>query len=330
MRYLIGFVAATVRVLLGLILLIAALTCACCFDLPESASPAYVQGRIIGTAALTLIFGVVGFKMITRHLAPRYFFIFALVLIAIALPEFFEQRQQQKHEAIAALTSIQQKFAQTERASVDSDGFPVRVEPPPLTTPKARGDFGQFERLMSELLDRVVAQRNDYLAEWEAIGWESLLDARRIDQDRSLAESRTIVKQAHAIVDKYEARTATLIRDLRARIHALPVSDKVRQEMLAGFDKSLKKDRLGQHWALEKRVVREFSNIIELLATAQHGTGWVVEGDQIQFLRDQDLTAFNSHLEEINRIAQDQDQIHSDSLSVFNRKLEETKRELAQ
>jgi hypothetical protein len=277
------------------------------------------------------MFGWVGLKMVTRHIEVRYFFVVVvLVLMTIAVPRYLQERQKQKHEAIAALTSIRENYTQLQRESVDSNGNPVPIAPRPLPKQKASGDFGEFERLMLELTEQLVAQHNDYLAEWEAIGWASILDARRLDQDRTLAESRKIVQQAYAIVDKYEARTVNLIRDLRARIHTLRLSQKARNEMVAGFDKSLKKGRLAEHWGLEKSSVREVSDIIELLATSQHGIGWIVEGDQIQCMSDEVFAAYNSHIEEIHRITQRQDQVHKDAVSRFDKKLEEEKRSLTE
>ena len=225
------------------------------------------------------------------------------------------------------MTSTLEKVARAERESVDSAGHSVRTERHPSVSQKASGGFGEIERLISELVDRIVAQQSDYSSELEAIGWDSILDLRRIEQDKTLAESRIIVKQAIAIVNKYEAKTATLARDMQARIHALPRSGKVQREFLAGMYKSMSKAPASKQWALEKKAVSQVANIIELLATAQHGTGWVVESDQIHFARDADTAAYNSYIEEIHRIARQQDQIRTDNLRTINQELDEAKRE---
>jgi hypothetical protein len=67
MRYVFGLIATAVRIFLGFILLAVGIFCAVTFEFPAGADSAYVQGRLIGTLALTLIFGMVGFKMMTRR-----------------------------------------------------------------------------------------------------------------------------------------------------------------------------------------------------------------------------------------------------------------------
>jgi hypothetical protein len=70
MRYLIGLVGDALRIVVGFILLCVGLSAALTFDLPPNADQAYVQGTIIGTLLWTLIFGGVGFKMMTRKRLP--------------------------------------------------------------------------------------------------------------------------------------------------------------------------------------------------------------------------------------------------------------------
>jgi hypothetical protein len=67
MRYVFGLLATGIRILLGLILLVVGIYWAVTFEFPAGADSAYVQGRLLGTLALTLIFGMVGFKMMTRR-----------------------------------------------------------------------------------------------------------------------------------------------------------------------------------------------------------------------------------------------------------------------
>lgn len=69
-----------------------------------------------------------------------------------------------------------------------------------------------MERFVKEFIDRFVAQRNDYLLELEAIGWNSILDAQRVKNDTTLSESKVMIARAKAIIDKYEKKTADLMQ----------------------------------------------------------------------------------------------------------------------
>jgi hypothetical protein len=67
MRHIFGLLATGLRIFLGFMLLAVGIFCAVTFEFPAGADSAYVQGRLLGTLALTLIFGMVGFKMMTRR-----------------------------------------------------------------------------------------------------------------------------------------------------------------------------------------------------------------------------------------------------------------------
>lgn len=97
-------------------------------------------------------------------------------------------------------------------STTDSSGLLARIERAPAETPKAGGEFGEMERFVKEFIDRFVAQRNDYLLELEAIGWNSILDAQRVKNDTTLSESKVMIARAKAIIDKYEKKTADLMQ----------------------------------------------------------------------------------------------------------------------
>jgi hypothetical protein len=88
MRYLLGFVTACIRISVGFILLFVGVTCALCFDLPPNASPGIVQARLMGTLMWTLLYGVVGFKMMTRNDFPPSYSIGAALLLGVLVVAF--------------------------------------------------------------------------------------------------------------------------------------------------------------------------------------------------------------------------------------------------
>ena len=231
----------------------------------------------------------------------------------------------QKQQAVQALSSIQQEMSRVATAATDSDGLPARIERAPVQAPTASGDFGEMERFMKEFMDRMVAQRNDYLLELEAIGWNSILDAQRIKRDTTLSESKVMIERAKVIVDKYEKKSADLMQGTRAHINALNLSESAKRSMLAGFEKGMAKSgkQLDEQWRLEKQVVRQFENIILLLAARKN---WVVEGNQILFHSDSDLARFNTYLEAIQSLVRQQEQIQKSSFAEVNQKFDALKK----
>jgi hypothetical protein len=272
---------------------------------------------------INVVHGQIG---LVRGFAAVAFFATAIFLISNSGATREIESSQEMQEVNALITSLQEEVSRTERSAADSDVHPLRTERRPSDELNARGAIGEIQRFVLELLDRVDAQQNDYLLELDAIQWDSILDSRRIKRDNTLEQSRVMLEQARAIVNKYEAKTATMIRDMRARVQTLPFSGDERKEIVASFDRGMKNARLEEQWSLEKRVIGQVEKIIELLATSKLGTGWIVESDQILFASDDDLATFNSYFEEIQSIVQLQEQIRKDCVEHGKQNLEAAKR----
>lgn len=100
--------------------------------------------------------------------------------------------------------------------------------------------------------------------------------------------------------------------------------------MLAGFDKGIENSRVGEIWDLEKQVVDQIEGIITLLATEKHGEEWVVEGNEVLFVNDYDLTTFNAHIQAIQGLVREQEQLRKESIANGKQELKDTKRILAE
>ena len=226
---------------------------------------------------------------------------------------------QQKQEAKQALSEIKSQYSELIESSTDAQGFPKRIERPINTTPKSSGEFGEMERFMKEFMDQMATQRNDYLLELEAIGWNGVLDANRIKADKTFDESKVIIQKAKEVVSKYTANTQTLLDSAKNNIRSLNISESSKRSMLSGFDRGMEKakENIDALWSLEAKTIKEFENIINLLA-AKKGA-WVVEGEQILFYNDSDLERFNSYIASIQNIAKQQEAIQRQSVQTVNR-----------
>ena len=232
---------------------------------------------------------------------------------------------QQKQEAVQAITEIQDQYAALIRSSVDSQSMPKSIERRIDTTPKAQGELGEVERFMKEFISQMASQRNNYLLELAAIGWDRILDPQRIESDKTLAESKVTVEKAKAIVEKYDQETNVLLGNARQRIQTFDISAASKQEMTSGFDRGMEKAKQDIYalWALEKKVVYEFENIFNLLFEIR-GT-WVVSEGQILFHNDDDLNRFNSYIASIQSLVNQQAKIQRRSVETVNRNFDSLK-----
>ncbi|OQA33406.1 MAG: hypothetical protein BWY57_01211 [Betaproteobacteria bacterium ADurb.Bin341] len=279
--------------------------------------PAFLAGQYLVYAFfLWAIFHAVFLRKRGTKISGITFVAIFIALFAGGLITASKQRQQ----AVQAVSSIQQELGRVASASTDSSGLPARIERTPSEIPKAKGEFGEMERFAKEFIDRFVALRNDYISELDAIGWNSILDAKRIKNDTALSGSKVMIERAKAIADKYEKKTTELIDGTRAHINALNMSESNKREMLAGFERGMSKSgkQIDEQWKLEKQVLLQFENIIVLLAARKN---WVVRGERILFYSEDDLARFNSYIGTIQRLVQQQEQIQKASFAEANQKL---------
>src|SRR5262249_13583214 len=106
------------------------------------------------------------------------------------------------------------------------------------TTPAAQGEVGEMERFGRTFMSRMAEQRNDYLKQLDAIGWDKILDMQRIAGDKSLSQSKAMVGKARSLVASYREKALATIEGARADIDKLQVSDAAKAGFRKGFEKS--------------------------------------------------------------------------------------------
>ena len=96
-------------------------------------------------------------------------------------------------------------------------------------------------------------------------------------------------------------------------MHGLNVSQSHKKRMLAEFDRRMSSKQTDEQWRLEKQVILQFENIFLLLAASKE---WVVQGKQILFYRDDEIARFNSYIDTIQTLTQQQEQIVKQKLEA--------------
>lgn len=225
-------------------------------------------------------------------------------------------RKSQKSQAVHSLSYMQREMNRVSSAAIDSDGLPVRIERPPIRQAKTSGEYGEFEGVFDDFIDRMVAQRNDYLREIHAIDLDSILDVPRINRD-VLYANKVRINNARDIVNKYENMAYDLFQDIGKQIASLNISSSSKKEFISGFEKGISKSKfqLSKQWELERQTLDQLENIVLLLAASFY---WEVEGDKLIFSSEEDLIKFNTYLETIQRIEQQQEQIQKNGQAEVN------------
>jgi hypothetical protein len=237
----------------------------------------------------------------------------------------YKNNSAQKEESSKALTEIQKQFTRFFKSSTDSKGLPKPIEERFDTAPKAQGDYGEMEKFTKELLNGMAEQRNGYLAELKAIGWEGILDAKRIKSDVGFVESREIIQKAKDTVATYQIKTDIFLKLSKRNIESLDVDESVKKEFAIGFENGLKESRkkVDTMWELERQIVGEFESIINLLASTT--SSWTIEGDKIMFYNNSDLDKYNSHIAAIQKLSDRQTKIQKQGVDSLNREFNRLK-----
>ena len=230
--------------------------------------------------------------------------------------------------ATEAITGIANDYSSLVAKANDADGLPQRVDTRFEPSSKGGGEVAEVEKFMKSFLNKVVAQRNDYLLEIEAIGFDKILDGNRLSRDRSLAESRILLQQARRIVTKYRQQTEVLLETVTNDIRLLNLSERAKRDMVAGYEKGLVASRaqIDAIWDLEFKTLEEFESIFALLSTRKGA--WAVSNGQLLFADDSDLRSYNSSITAIQQYVSKQQALQKQSADAAIATLERVGREL--
>jgi hypothetical protein len=232
---------------------------------------------------------------------------------------------QSQHAAKQIFSEIQKDYKEINSVYTDANGLPQRIEKQLNTTPTTKGELGGIEGIIKRLMNQIVSQRNEYLAEIEALGWGKILDPERLKKDKDLIESNTMILKAKDIVGKYRTKNHALLEDLRKDFDGLNVSVSSKQDMLNGFNAGATKARaqIDTTWNSEANTITEFENIFTLLS-ARKGK-WLVQNGQILFESQDDINKFNSYLAAIQDLTSKQEAIQKQNVQKVIGDMEELK-----
>lgn len=188
----------------------------------------------------------------------------------------------------------------------------------PTAIPTGSGRSGEAAKMavvVNKMLSRGLAQRQAYEKELAAIGWDTIIEPKRLIADKSQAESAAMIRQARAIMQKYAMKSDELYSLMRADIADSELGPNSKASMLAGFDKSGQsaRNKAAKVWVLEGQALDQVENVIKLLAEAPGM--WSVDNGQVMFQRQQDADQFNGYMARVQELVAQQDAIQNKALT---------------
>ncbi|MEY4564028.1 MAG: hypothetical protein RLZZ618_3305 [Pseudomonadota bacterium] len=245
---------------------------------------------------------------------------FALIFAALFGGAMSAMRQQ-KADLGSAVSDIEKAVAGVQSSVASGTATPAPIP----TGGEADTAAGRMGALLKKMVNTMLAQRREYEAELDAIGWSQILDAQRIQNDPQLTATRDMLRRGKEIVARYRQKTREIFPQMRQDIEAASLDSETRRGMLTGFDKSTERGQAqaDEVWGLEEQVLSQIEDAANFLG--QTRSAWQVDGGQVAFHRQADLDSFNALMAKVQATIAQQEQLQSASLRKAKDSLQKLK-----
>ncbi|MFO0961309.1 MAG: hypothetical protein U0625_00225 [Phycisphaerales bacterium] len=170
----------------------------------------------------------------------------------------------------------------------------------------AGGDAQALSKLMRDIVTSSLAAQQEYQKAIEDIGIARLLDAKRVDEDTSLRESRAMVRKAREAVQRMREKIPEMQARARETIEKSSLSDPAKRQALRGFDASRKQnDAVAQESVdLEAQMIDGLSEAVEFLGS--HRGSWSAVNGQFEFTDQGALDEYEAILQRVDELGKKQ------------------------
>ena len=271
-------------------------------DRDATGSIAYQIGYNLPLAA---IFGGLLYLVFKRRVAGKIGWLGAGVIFFALMAGSFIAAARQQSEMRQMAMDLKKTFGAVESNIESGKTLPV---------PAVSGGSSEAAKVgavVNKMVARSMGQRQEYDRDLEAIGWSSILDAKRLVKDKSFDESRSLLSKARTVMDKYAGQTYALYAGMRSDIENSDLGPNAKAAMLEGFNRSetSSKNNAAKVWDLERQALDE----IEKAIAGLHGARgyWLMEQNQLAFKRQQDLEQFNAHMSRVQELVAEQQAIQT-------------------
>lgn len=196
----------------------------------------------------------------------------------------------------------EKKFNEELKKSINDTASSVEDKKEFNTDPKAKGEYGEMERFAKEFLNKAISIQKSYQSRFNAIGFKNFLSIERLKQDPDLEKSKTMLRDAKALLVQYKSQRDFLFKNIRKDIEKLNMSSKMKQDLALGLEKgiAMASGRSEEIWKLRNNAMSECEKFIIFL-DSKRGT-WDIKGSQIVFKNDSDIKIFDSYIMKLQEL----------------------------
>ena len=192
--------------------------------------------------------------------------------------------------------------ANVRRIRIDANGDPHL---PPGMTP------GPITRTMFDFLRDMTSEQHKRQATFQVMGMDRLHDAWMVSNTPAMLKDCGRFVRVEPEIAASDQRVATAIRRVHERLTAVVRDEKMRAELIKGFDKGLNsnRDNMRRSSALERRQLEIGGDLCTFLATHR----WQTQGSQFMFFAQGDVARFDALIGSWNDAVREQNALVADA-----------------
>ncbi len=188
------------------------------------------------------------------------------------------------------------------------------------------GSSAPMVKLMSEYSAQISADFGEMKAEFEALHLDRLLTSETLQDVVHIDAGRARLQSMFETLDRYEDRFRTRQDDVPSRVAASDMSEAEKQSFLAGFShsRSAGDRQLAEFFDIERAIAHKTDETLDFVR-GRRGRYRTI-GNSIQFASPQDIELYNSYLQELTLLAQEESRWQARARDASMRGLNEFKK----
>lgn len=171
---------------------------------------------------------------------------------------------------------------------------------------KATGSTAALEMLIKSSFKHALDLQTEYQLALKKAGVERLVDGQRIQQDKSMAETRAISAEARQVVQVYRQRNLALFETVRQQLEAAPLDEASRRKAFAGMLGVMQQniEASTRSWDLSQEMVEVFARTAEMLGASR--ARWRFKDGEFIFSKKSDADEFTRNAAVLQKLEAEQ------------------------
>lgn len=187
----------------------------------------------------------------------------------------------------------------------------VAESQPQDPTPPAEGASAvvaevSVERRFEGLMTRIEGMQRNYERDMDKAGMARLIDGQRIQQDKTMAETRAIAAEVRRVVADYRQRQMATFDEMLSLIDRAPGDEAYRRSLRANYQLLLidARDAARKAWGQEQAIAEAAGQLAEMLWASR--ARWSFQDRRFAFTRTADMDDFAKRMGVIRKLTMDQ------------------------